>query len=75
MILVSRSGITRIPVVRDSSQKSKRTSRIRMEPNVFYVALWRLSFSDGDVEQWLKGWHTDGEVKRRMLPTYLKGRA
>ena len=43
------------------------------------------SFSDGDIEQWLKkfdlcadanGWNTeDGGTKQKILPTYLKGRA
>ena len=43
------------------------------------------SFDDGDVEKWLKkfdlcadanGWNTEnGETKRKILPTYLKGRA
>ena len=41
------------------------------------------SFSDGDVEQWLKkftlcadanGWQDD-EKKKKILPTYLNGRA
>ena len=42
------------------------------------------SFSDGDIEQWLKfdlcadgnGWNTeDGGTKQQILPTCLKGRA